>query len=327
MWCQYRGRYWILCTWLSPSACSIELVFCVESKLQCDIQWSHWLLLQAAVEMFLTYCYTDKLEGPDLEATAVAACLEVAIYFGAPHLVQLCEVSIAASLKPSLRRSKSAQSKKPLLVRRPSFLPLNATISKWSWRFSDTATYTWSSAHDWGLAFRRHAAFSGATRILLNISQKSLQPADQLAPSLLSLADDFHLSYLQHCCLDYIVTNYKFVVSIAHSLISDWCFHPLKTQILCAIIPVTNIYSMWYHMVMTGVVSWLHQSQAFALSGLCLHLIVVIDFTGKNRAVQWPDQAADRHDCCTCVSATGHNWRHDGIFVRSVHTCASTGDW
>lgn len=53
---------------------------------------------QDAVDAFLRYCYTDKLEGCDA-AERTASCLAVAVYYGTPHLVQLCELSLVEELQ------------------------------------------------------------------------------------------------------------------------------------------------------------------------------------------------------------------------------------
>lgn len=47
--------------------------------------------------MFLQYCYGDRLES-GLSAESKAACLAAAVYYGAPHLVHLCELSLADDL-------------------------------------------------------------------------------------------------------------------------------------------------------------------------------------------------------------------------------------
>ena len=56
------------------------------------------------METFLSYCYSDRLDAAELGTTALCACLKVAIYYGAQHLVHLCEIGLAAYLKPGGKR-------------------------------------------------------------------------------------------------------------------------------------------------------------------------------------------------------------------------------
>ena len=73
---------------------------------------------QDAVDAFLRYCLTDQLEGCD-DAEATAACLAVANYYGAPHLVQLCELSLSAELSSPSEGAPPPGQQPPIFVAVP----------------------------------------------------------------------------------------------------------------------------------------------------------------------------------------------------------------
>ena len=54
--------------------------------------------MQDAVETFLHYLYYDKLD-PRSSPQHVMAVLHVAHYYGAAHLVGLCEATLAQAIK------------------------------------------------------------------------------------------------------------------------------------------------------------------------------------------------------------------------------------
>ena len=80
------------------------------------------------MELFLLYCYNDRLEAAELGPTAVCACMKVATYYGAPYLVHLCELGLAAYLDQSSKRSsafKGLTTSRPYMSARDQTLPLS----------------------------------------------------------------------------------------------------------------------------------------------------------------------------------------------------------